>query len=83
MAYFEAGDADLERMAKLEQEKLQARVRAIQEKPRQSDLPYWKARFDGMHCVDCGEELPPARLVMGRVRCTGCQTEAEARGDKS
>jgi RNA polymerase-binding transcription factor DksA len=31
------------------------------------------------HCVeeDCGEELPAARLEMGRIRCTECQTKRE------
>ena len=33
--------------------------------------------FDGKHCVDCDEELPIKRLVMGRVRCTDCQTIIE------
>ncbi|HWQ99548.1 MAG TPA: TraR/DksA family transcriptional regulator [Candidatus Methylomirabilis sp.] len=31
-------------------------------------------------CVDCGEQIPPARLrtVPGAIRCTGCQQEREA-----
>lgn len=32
-------------------------------------------------CVepDCGDELPPQRLAMGRIRCTPCQTRKEKR----
>lgn len=37
--------------------------------------------FDGTHCVeeDCGIEIPPARLAMGKVRCVGCQGLLEKR----
>lgn len=35
--------------------------------------------FDGKHCVDemCGEEIPKARLDMGRIRCTECESRLE------
>lgn len=33
--------------------------------------------FDGVHCVDGGEVIPPERLAMGRIRCTGCQAALE------
>ncbi len=33
--------------------------------------------FDGQHCVDCDDELPPLRLAMKRVRCVMCQTLLE------
>lgn len=29
--------------------------------------------FDGESCLDCGDEIPKARLVMGRIRCVHCQ----------
>lgn len=35
--------------------------------------------FDGEHCVDCADDIPPARLEMGRVRCVTCQTILERR----
>lgn len=31
-------------------------------------------------CTDCGEDIEPARLEFGRVRCFACQTALEARG---
>jgi hypothetical protein len=33
------------------------------------------------HCVeeDCGEELPPVRVVMKRIRCTVCQIALDKR----
>jgi RNA polymerase-binding transcription factor DksA len=35
--------------------------------------------FDGVHCVDCEDEIPPQRLRMGKARCVGCQTILERR----
>lgn len=29
--------------------------------------------FDGESCLDCGDDIPQARLVMGRIRCVHCQ----------
>lgn len=33
------------------------------------------------HCAepDCGEELPPVRIVMKRIRCTPCQIAEDKR----
>lgn len=30
-------------------------------------------------CVECEVELPPVRIVMGRVRCTPCQIDEDKR----
>lgn len=35
--------------------------------------------FNGKDCVECGDGLPKARLDMGRVRCTACQSAIEHR----
>lgn len=41
--------------------------------------PEFHPDFDGETCVDCGDDMPPARLKDGRVRCTACQTNVEKR----
>lgn len=33
--------------------------------------------FDGVHCVECEDDIPPARLQLGKVRCVACQTLLE------
>lgn len=33
--------------------------------------------FDGEHCVDCGENIPQARLKLLKVRCVDCQSVRE------
>ncbi len=29
--------------------------------------------FDGVTCLDCGDDIPQVRLSMGRMRCVYCQ----------
>lgn len=36
--------------------------------------------FDGVHCLECGEDIPAARLALKRILCVSCQTRKEARG---
>lgn len=38
--------------------------------------------FDGVHCVECDQEIPAQRLAMLRVRCTHCQSILEYRNTK-
>mgnify|MGYP000961097129 CR=1 FL=1 len=33
--------------------------------------------FDGEHCIDCDESIPPARLLLSKVRCVDCQNDLE------
>ena len=33
--------------------------------------------FDGVSCVACGDDLPTGRLLIGKVRCTYCQSAME------
>lgn len=33
--------------------------------------------FDGIHCIECGEEIPKERLVTGAFRDIHCQTKHE------
>lgn len=35
--------------------------------------------FDGESCLDCGNEIPEARLKMGKIRCVHCQGKLETR----
>ena len=36
--------------------------------------------FDGLHCIDCDEKIPAARLKLGKIRCVECQTVLEKQG---
>lgn len=35
--------------------------------------------FDGSSCIDCTEEIHPARLKLGKIRCVECQGRLERR----
>lgn len=35
--------------------------------------------FDGSTCLDCGDDIPQARLDMGKIRCVHCQSALETR----
>lgn len=50
---------------------------------RDAAAPQAHPEFDGVHCVGlwqepCGEEIPAARLALGRVRCVACQEVIDA-----
>lgn len=35
--------------------------------------------FDGLHCIDCGIEIPSARLNLGKIHCVECQELIETK----
>ena len=39
--------------------------------------------FDGQHCTDCDDEIPPARLDTGAHRCIDCQRWFEKWGNRN
>lgn len=47
------------------------------ERARGKGAPERHPDFNGTNCVDCGVAIHPARLAMGKVRCTECQTFIE------
>jgi len=54
------------------------RMLAAPEQEQQTDTyggKYWPVT----ECLDCGDDIEPARLQMGKVRCVGCQTAKERR----
>jgi RNA polymerase-binding transcription factor DksA len=44
---------------------------------RRAVAPEYHPDFDGKHCIDCGDDIPPKRLEMRRIRCVGCQSRLE------
>lgn len=35
--------------------------------------------FDGQHCIACDDQIPVARLALGKIRCVACQETRERR----
>ena len=50
------------------------------ENARRKTLPETNPDFDGVHCIDCDEKIPAARLKLGKIRCIECQTVLEKQG---
>lgn len=46
---------------------------------RLANAPERHPDFDGVTCVECGDDMPVERLAMKRVRCAPCQTVIEHR----
>lgn len=44
---------------------------------KQKMAPQNHPNFDGIHCIDCEDEIPEGRLKMGRIKCTDCQEHFE------
>ena len=50
------------------------------ENARRKTLPETNPDFDGVHCIECAEKIPAARLKLGKIRCIECQTAREKQG---
>lgn len=64
-------------------EKAQEFVDAAVEERRRAAAPERVPDENGVMdpaCEDCGEDVEPERLAMGRCRCFNCQTLHERRG---
>lgn len=38
--------------------------------------------FDGLHCVDCDDEIPTARLALHYMHCTPCAQAIETKNKR-
>ncbi|MFL2656251.1 MAG: hypothetical protein ACJ0F0_01290 [Burkholderiaceae bacterium] len=47
---------------------------------RRRTAPETDPDFDGVHCIECAEGIPAARLKLGKIRCIECQTAIEKQG---
>jgi RNA polymerase-binding transcription factor DksA len=47
------------------------------ERVRAGLVPKKPDGFDGLHCVDCSEEIVEVRRSYGFFRCTDCQSKKE------
>ena len=64
---------NLDKAAELQQRLNDAGIEQI----RRKALPETHPDFDGVNCVDCGNEIALGRLALLKVRCIQCQTLLE------
>lgn len=73
---YEAVPDVLDQASMLQDRTNQEAVRKIQEQQGPETHP----DFDGESCVGCHNEIPQARLKLGKVRCVACQAVLERIG---
>lgn len=56
--------------AQLLQLQEQARISLL---ARELNKPEYSPDFDGVHCIDCDDELPLVRIKHGYIRCVFCK----------
>lgn len=61
------------------QEAIEACTEEAQRRARKQAARETHPNFDGVTCVDCGSDVEPARLGLGKVRCISCQQDLETR----
>ena len=49
---------------------------------RKALAPQHSDDFDGVHCIDCGTNIPEIRLLSRRIRCTECETIVEKKAKR-
>lgn len=73
---------DIIEEGEIAQLKQQLEMEALLQQHKLKMQPETHPDFDGVCCIDCGEEIPEERLNMKRIRCTHCQTLIENRAKR-
>jgi RNA polymerase-binding transcription factor DksA len=50
---------------------------SVERARRKAQQPEADPDFNNENCLDCGIDIPKARLALGRIRCVECQTLLE------
>lgn len=66
-------ESDFEIATRMIEKEIEAGIHSVRR--RKSDVPQ---RPDGT-CVDCDQQIPTARAVLGFARCVPCQSKREQR----
>lgn len=56
-----------------------AEIASLQKRSRLLNAPETHPDFDGETCLDCGNDIPKARLELHKIRCIECQRFLEIR----
>lgn len=51
-------------------------------KAEPEQLPRADGTYAILACVDCGEDIEPGRVQLGKVRCFHCQSDLEKRAKR-
>lgn len=51
----------------------------VQRRALLANRPEQHPDFDGIHCIECDDEIPAPRLILLKIRCVHCQRDFEER----
>ena len=67
----------LDYAAELEEQERQSALALHSRHTQPEQVKDAQGNWETEECIDCGEDIKPARLEMGKVRCFHCQSELE------
>lgn len=59
-----------------------AHIAAARAKSKAEQVQNADGTWPVTECVDCGIDIPPARLALAKIRCVHCQGDLEKRGGR-
>jgi RNA polymerase-binding transcription factor DksA len=68
---------DLDVASELTQKLTDAYIANTREKAKPEQVQAADGTWPITECVDCGVDIPPLRLALGKTRCVGCQGDSE------
>lgn len=68
---------DLDQASELTQQLTDAYVSNARHAARPEQVQLDDGSWPYPVCTECGDEIPPARLALGKVRCVSCQRDLE------
>lgn len=70
---------ELDRAADLTAAVTQGHVEDIRHRARPEQVQNPDGSWPHTECVECGNEIPEGRLILGKIRCVHCQRLLEAK----
>lgn len=70
---------DLDRASEFTQAQTDGALEAVRYAARPEQVMCQDGTWPQTDCEECGEEIPLARLKLGKIRCIDCQTVRERR----
>lgn len=68
---------NLDQAAELTQQLTAGYIDAVRQRVKPEQIKRPDGTWPVLHCIDCDEDIPKIRLVMGKVRCVDCQGRRE------
>ena len=68
---------DLDRASELSQRMTESSILRVQKLIKVEQVQNADGTWPVCECVGCGDDIPPLRLALAKIRCVECQTRLE------